>query len=172
MQKSKLNKMESYSNRPPLLKQTNSPPTPVADLSEYTPTDQPDTTSIFTPNKNSNNPPTPTKDLSDIVSPPPIPNAEHNEFKSSVNHQSVEVGVGVTSPRKVVSELPRSKQNYSKWYLLIAGILLGVIINLFSLIAMFLVKAQTRLYFIVGCVVGALVQGAIGLSTYHQIVLQ
>ena len=154
------------SNRPPSLKHPDSPPTPAADLSEYTPSDEPGTNSAFTPNKDK--PETPTADLSDVASPEPTRN-EANEFQSSTHHQSV--NVGVTSPTNAKQESPRLQPSYTRWYLFLFGILLGAIFNLFSLVAIPLVNGQIRLFFVVGCIVGALIQGAVGLTTYKQVVL-
>ncbi len=159
--------MGSVSNRPPVLKKAHLPPTPVADLSEYTPSDGPEPTSLFSSFQD--NPVTPTTDLVDAESPSPIPIAELDALKTPV-HQAV--ALGIESPRNAQTESPCSKGNYPRWYGFILGFLLGLIFSIFSLLAVFLVNTKIRLFFVVGCMVGALVQAVIGLSAYEYVFLK
>lgn len=160
--------MSSLSNRPPVLEQTCSPATPVADLSEYTPSEKPESgNTIFTPNNQKIL--TPTSDVSDACSPQSLPIPSEKQSESSM-HRSVPIGA--PSPRKVQAENQQAGDDYPDWYMFFVGILLGLVFSVFSLTGALLVHTKTRLHFLVGCMIGAFVQGAVGLLTYNYMILK
>lgn len=166
---------QSSEERPPALKRADSPPTPVADLSEYSPSDH-TTTSSATPTSqfayaHSHGAKAERRGSDAITAPPPT---AENSPSPTAHFVLVDSDV---SPRSSIDSLGFSRSDIKRhyapiWFFLLATVV-SMVFNLPALVGIFFVtkgEMRRRMY-AAGCLTGAFMQ-AFTVIAFYRFILQ